>query len=80
MWLVREPAIDLRRMSNDVFVTGGRRSQRIESNISSSDESVSDPYCGGVIGTSGVKSLPSCGYFARGALSFTIRCSFRLRR
>ena len=34
MWLVREPAIDLRRMSNHVFVTGGRRSQRIESNIS----------------------------------------------
>ena len=73
MWLVREPAIDF-------FVTGGRRSQRIESNISSSDESVSDPYCGGVIDTSGVKSLPSCGYFARGALSSTIRCSFRLRR
>ena len=80
MWLVRELAIDLRRKSNDLFVAGGRRSQRIESNISSSDESVTDPCCGGVIGNSGMKSLPSSAYFARDASSSTIRCSVRLRR
>ena len=44
------------------------------------DELVTDPCCGGVIGTSGVKSLPSRAYFARDASSSTIRCSVRLRR
>ena len=44
------------------------------------DESVTDPYCGGVIGTSVVKSLPSSTYLARDASSSTIRCSVRLRR
>ena len=44
------------------------------------DESVTDPYCGGVIGTSVVKSLPSSAYFFRDASSSTIRCPVLLRR